>query len=513
MKGEDIFNAITDIDEDLVEDADKFKFSKKKKLIPIVASLAACLVLAVGIMKVGEFINPEIFVEDATDNAAEQQNTDIGFTEDMAEQTTVSENLGSLTGGKMNTLSLAIYPERVQYPEEPQGAYTEEYRQKLNLWEDERRELNNLKTDALNTASFTDKVFSEVLSADDGENKLISPMNLYFALGMLSEVTEGNSRQQILSLMGENDINALRTQINSLWQKNYRDDGVRKSILNNSLWLNENLSYNLNTLNSVSENYYASSFSGKMGTKEYDAAINRWINDNTGGLLSPQIETDVNSAMLIASTLFYNTKWQNEFNENNTEEGIFHTPDGEKTAQFMNKSSSTEFYWGEHFQAIYQHLEIGGRMWFILPDEDVRAEDILSDKEVQSLIFSSDEYEKKKHLTVNMSIVKFDVSNTLNLNESLKKLGITDVFEEETADFSPLSDEDYGIFVGKTEHSVRVKIDEEGVLAAAYTVIPLCGSTMPPDEKVDFVLDRPFAFVITLENNTLPLFAGIVNTP
>jgi serine protease inhibitor len=34
---------------------------------------------------------------------------------------------------------------------------------------------------------------------------------------------------------------------------------------------------------------------------------------------------------------------------------------------------------------------------------------------------------------------------------------------------------------------------------------------MPPEEIIDFVLDRPFLFVIT--NNRVPMFAGVVNEP
>jgi serine protease inhibitor len=33
----------------------------------------------------------------------------------------------------------------------------------------------------------------------------------------------------------------------------------------------------------------------------------------------------------------------------------------------------------------------------------------------------------------------------------------------------------------------------------------------PPDDEIDFILDRPFFFVITRSN--LPLFAGVVNEP
>ena len=39
-----------------------------------------------------------------------------------------------------------------------------------------------------------------------------------------------------------------------------------------------------------------------------------------------------------------------------------------------------------------------------------------------------------------------------------------------------------------------------------------CGSAMPPDDEIDFVLDRPFLFVIE-SNDGLPLFVGVVNEP
>ena len=55
-------------------------------------------------------------------------------------------------------------------------------------------------------------------------------------------------------------------------------------------------------------------------------------------------------------------------------------------------------------------------------------------------------------------------------------------------------------------------VDEEGCEAAAYTMMATSGSAAPPDEEVDFTLDRPFLFSITgLEN--LPLFVGTVQNP
>ena len=54
--------------------------------------------------------------------------------------------------------------------------------------------------------------------------------------------------------------------------------------------------------------------------------------------------------------------------------------------------------------------------------------------------------------------------------------------------------------------------NEEGVTAAAYTEMRLAGAAAPPDDEIDFVLDRPFLFVITGRDG-LPLFVGTVHPP
>ena len=69
------------------------------------------------------------------------------------------------------------------------------------------------------------------------------------------------------------------------------------------------------------------------------------------------------------------------------------------------------------------------------------------------------------------------------------------------------------LYLSQTQHAARVAVDEEGVVAAAYTLLAEAGCGMPEKlEEVDFILDRPFLFAITGEDS-LPLFAGVVAEP
>ena len=91
-------------------------------------------------------------------------------------------------------------------------------------------------------------------------------------------------------------------------------------------------------------------------------------------------------------------------------------------------------------------------------------------------------------------------------------MGVTNVFNKNVADFTMLTGES-PIYLTGANQSVRIQIDEKGVKAATYIEIPGATDAAPPEEIeiIDFVLDRPFLFVVT--NDNLPLFAGCVNNP
>ena len=60
------------------------------------------------------------------------------------------------------------------------------------------------------------------------------------------------------------------------------------------------------------------------------------------------------------------------------------------------------------------------------------------------------------------------------------------------------------------QHSGRVKIDEEGCEAAAFTVIMLEKAMYAQQDKAEFILDRPFLFAVkgssTVLNSAVPFF-------
>ncbi|MBO5318151.1 MAG: serpin family protein [Oscillospiraceae bacterium] len=358
-----------------------------------------------------------------------------------------------------------------------------------------------------------------LLSGQEGANAVCSPLNIYMALAMLAEITDGQSRQQILELLKADTMEALRTQATQVWQAHYNDDGLSKSILGSSLWLDDAAAYNEDTAKLLAEHYYASVFRGDLGSEAMNEDLRSWINEQTDGILRQQaeeLELSPESILALATTICYQAQWQDEFQAELNTAGTFHSTAGDKDVTYMNRELSFgPYFWGEHFGAVYVTLKDGSRMWLILPDEGYAPEDILEESAAflsQNPALYDSGYENTKNVQVNLSLPKFDVSASTELSNTLKKLGVTDVFSGSKADFSPIFPEEDGGCVSKVTHAARVKIDEEGVTAAAFTTILYAGGCPPQGEEVDFVLDRPFLFYVE-SPDLLPLFAGIVNQP
>lgn len=409
----------------------------------------------------------------------------------------------------------AEYPDRVPYPDVNPltGAMDEDA---YAAWREENQARQELASGVGNEsmAGYYAATMAEFLGDNGGENAVYSPLNLYLALAMLAECTDGDSRGQILDLLGLDSMESLRTQAQNLWSANYRDDGQTTSLLANSVWLDEALTYNEDTLNTLADTYYASSYQGEMGSEELNRALQTWLNDNTGGLLEEyagQIETEPDTLLALASAIYFKASWADEFDESATAPRTFHAATGDVETDFMNQSEMGSYYWGEDFSAVSKSFQNGGAMWLILPDEGTSPEELLAGDTLADFLLAGYEWENQQYHQINLSLPRFDVSAQTDLIGGLQELGVTDVFDAGLADFTPMLGEGAGgVSVTQATHAARVKIDEEGCEGAAYTVLTVDEAAPLEQDEIDFVLDRPFLFAVTSQTGQL-LFVGIVN--
>lgn len=496
MKPENIIDSMNNIDDEIISDAQKFRARKKRKNSWIKwVAVAACFCIAVGAV-LGHFhFKPQI-----NPNPPISDNSPV----------------------KLLNCSIvnAVYPQMLKYPVETDyddgyGNFDyDAFSDAINEWyEDlESRMLNAVTADGYSHFFTTS---TKTFFADtNGENLVYSPVNVYMALSMLAETTDGQTRQEILDLLGVDNIDELRTLANGLWLSNYDDSGIKTNILANSVWMSDTVSYNKSTLDILANQYYASSFSGEMGSDEYNKALQAWLNEQTGGLLEEQandVKFNDSTVLGLASTVYFKATWNDTFPEHLTEVDTFYGTKGEENIDFMyQRMTGSPLYYDDNYTATSLSFNSSGKMWFILPDEGTSPESLIQNGNINSILNGGIPANKKDDVIINLYMPKFDVASSMDLIDSIRALGVSKVFSEAESDFTPIMPNQTA-YVNQMNHSARVAVDEEGCTAAAFTVIGADTESAPMGEEIDFRLNRPFVFIITSDDST-PLFVGVVNT-
>ena len=361
---------------------------------------------------------------------------------------------------------------------------------------------------------FTEQSVSVMLAGLNGGNRVYSPLNIYMALGMLAEITDGESREQVLALLGSDNIEALRAEVKAIWESEYRDDELLTVLPAASVWLRDGEDYKQDALKHLAEDFYASAFSGPMGDESYNRALRDWVNERTNHLLEEQAEglkMSSDTVIALLTTLYFKGAWSDEFSESATESETFHAEAGDKEADFMRGTRTMYYYRGERFGAVYLSMNGPAGMWLILPDEGTSLQELIDSGEAAAFLSGRSDWDREKYI-VHLSLPKFDVSVDMSLIDALQAMGVKDVFDPNASDFSPLSDKQ--LMVSDAEHAARVIIDEKGCEAAAFTAIMVAeGAEWNPEEppEMDFVLDRPFLFAVTGRDSVL--FLGAISDP
>lgn len=379
-----------------------------------------------------------------------------------------------------------------------------------NVFQDEKRAL--FGSGANLTDFFTDISRIYLSGTAGGENRVLAPLNVYYALAMLAETTAGDTQAEILKLLNADDVGALRKRSARLWLANFSDDGAVTHVTSTSLWLSRDYTYKKETLEHLRDCYYASAYAGQMGSADYDSRIRDWVDYSTGGLLkdaSGRITTNPNDVVRLYSATYLHAGWDRLRPEKQT--GVFHAPDGDAdcTMLYVHQFCG-QVLQGTHFLAAELPLAGGFTVSLVLPDEDVGIEGLLSDRgDMRLALCGSKDPAIRPNVELHCTFPTFDIASGLNLVDGLKTLGVGKCFDG--GDFSALTEDAGGIYVERVDHAARLSVTEDGVTAGAMTQVSLTYEAEPMG-VVHLTFDRPFLCVVR-SADSIPVFVGVVNHP
>lgn len=460
MKEKKIFDAITDVREDLIEEAKNSNLKKSRPLWQQAAILAACTILVF----TGILLFPKLGQEDKP------------------------------TGSLLDVVYPAVF------------AY-DDYEARIALRE--QNPVDEAIVEAIRNFSYQS---TSLLLSDDGRNQNYSPLSLYFALSLAASGAEQETAAELLTVLGVPDNATLAQQAGNLYRQLYHENKIGKLKIANSIWMDKDylgqpLDFKDTFIKQAAEQFYASAHYVDFDQPESGEQIAAWIAEQTQGTLQPKFEADPEQILAIINTIYFYDQWIDRFSKDETAEDVFYlTNQNEVKSEFMNRTyGSAGFSRGDNFTRSSLALKNAAQMVFILPDKGVSPYDLLATPELTRLAIEGGE---AHYGEVVWKLPKFSFSSTFDLKDMLIRLGVDKAFRQE-ADFSGITD--HLAYISGVRQETHIAIDEDGVEAAAFTKIDFAGAAMP-EGRAEMILDRPFIFAITGQNDSL-LFIGVCENP
>lgn len=377
-------------------------------------------------------------------------------------------------------------------------------------------EESNLVTEGDPITSFAANSAAIELAGD--QNACYSPASFYMALAMVAAGADGEAQQQMFDALDVQDIDELNAYCKEQLREIAVTDETSTIDIANSLWSNVGYTFQAEYQDAVEEYFDAGAFDVQFGTQQTNDMIRDWISDETRGMLEPEIGTDAAMVAMLINTIYFNDNWIEPFTEGETAPDTFHTEGGDVQTQFMHNTTDYGGYIeGDGFTAAQLPFAGGSTCTFYLPDEGKSVRELTDRPEAVAGLLAA---QPNSDAQISWSVPKFSTSSSFDdLVECAKELGMTDVFDPAKGDmFRNMivadNSSDMGFYISDALQETRIELDELGVEAAAYTALTMRATALAPEaqEVVEFVLDRPFAYVITASNGA-PLFIGVVANP
>lgn len=351
------------------------------------------------------------------------------------------------------------------------------------------------------------------------KNIFYSPYSIASALSMLDVGADGATKKELENALGITDLDEWNDEMKAYLSKDWSQNTFVNTA--NSVWMNKDTSWSADIekdfLTPAKDYYsgevYEADFNGQPDKVVQN--VNNWVSTNTNKMI-PEILKEIpgGTVMMLINAVYFEGKWDTPFTEDKTFQSSFYGTDKESVVDMMH-------LYGEHFT----YMDNGEIKGITLPydgdnvvmkvfmstadDGDINELfDKLSNEEKQKLIDSLDNANNVEIDT--LQLPKFTDEQSIDgLDEILQNMGIRSAYSD-SADFSKIAD---GIAVSSVNHRAKVIVDENGTKAAAETDIMVKETAMMPSEETyNFIVDKPFVYVIEDQSTGMILFMGRVNS-
>lgn len=354
-------------------------------------------------------------------------------------------------------------------------------------------------------------------------NLALSPVSISAALAMTLGGARGETEAQMKRVM---HLEAPREAVNAAWSRIVQGlQAPERSLqlrIANRLFGERTVQFEPAFLETTRAAWAAplEACDFKNGFEVARARINAWVLEQTERRIVdvlPEGALDGQSRLVLVNAISFLAHWELPFEKRSTFDLPFHlSPGVQKPTPTMHKVESYRVAEADGVKVLelpYEGKEAS--MLLVLPDRRDGLAEVEAGLTRTRLESWGRALEPKRVL---LALPRFEVSPTptMRLSDALKRLGMVDAFERDTANFTGIAnppDPADRLVIGEVFHKAFVKVDEKGTEAAAATAVTMTRAGGRPTPPPEFRFEHPFLFLILDRQTGLVLFMGRVADP
>lgn len=362
------------------------------------------------------------------------------------------------------------------------------------------------KADAVTYTDFALRLFREC--SEPGKSTLISPLSVLNALAMTACGAEQETLTQMENVFGS-DLTSLCEYLSAYNDALPSGDKYKLHVAN-SVWIKDDEDFKVEPdfLQADTDYFHADIFQCPFDSTTLKD-INSWVSKNTDKMI-PKILDQIpdDAVMYLVNALAFDAEWQSIYRSDQVHGRTFTSFDGTEQDAELMYSEEHKYLQGSQAQGFLKYYADGKYAFAaLLPDEGVSLDDYLASltgEQLHQLLVNAED------IKVETAIPKFKQEYSVNLQDILQELGMTDAFDPETADFDGIcSAPDKQLYINRVLHKTFIEVDEKGTKAGAATAVEMCEFAMISEAKSVY-LDRPFVYMLIDCEELLPVFIGTV---
>ncbi|CAL5385128.1 unnamed protein product [Camellia sinensis] len=372
-------------------------------------------------------------------------------------------------------------------------------------------------------------------------NLVLSPLSINVVLNMVAARLAGPALEHVMGHLGFKTISDIHSNSSEIMAVAAGDgeNGGPVFTMVNGVWVDKEFALNPSYEKVLRERFDCefNTVDFRTQAEEVIEEVNTWAEKASRGLITNILEPsslDPMTQLVLANGLYFKGTWSKKFDANLTQNRNFYLLNGDKiSTPFMSNRKDYLFRSFNDFKVLkipyhcgnlkslvntkiddintddsdydsdYDNTNDGTprfSMFFLLPNKIDGLPNLLEKLNSDCGLLDQSLMNLWKAELNKFWIPKFKFSFDFKVCKAMEDMGVSLNVKSETV-------------VSTILHKACVEIDEVGTEAAAITVSMLMGCSLYEPEKVNFVADHPFLFMIKEEVSGLVIFAGAVLNP